>query len=345
MVRYGILGFGLHAVRRLMPGFALASNSTVTALYRRDIEQARDSAAQYKIPHAFDSAAALCHSPEVDVVFVATPNSSHLEHVLLAVEAGKPVLCEKPMGLNAQECRRMVTAANSAKALLGVAHVFRFNRSIESLRERLAAGQVGKPLFVRSEFSFMVRNHPRKWIANSKIAGGGPIVDVGVHCIDSVRHILADEIVRVHASAISDQNSGDVESAAVLSVEFARGTLGVVLVSMRADYRTPLEVTGHVGALRAMDAFSVEKPVEIELWRAGNVVEKEAKSNADAYARQVDAFSAAVEGKAAFPVPGEEGWQNQEVLDAVYRSLRTGKAEAVATVSGLRQNSADQADR
>jgi predicted dehydrogenase len=343
MVRYGILGFGLHAVRRLMPGFARASNSTVTALYRRDITQGRNSAAQYKIPHAFDSVAALCRSPEVDVVFIATPNSFHLEHVLLAVEAGKPVLCEKPMGMNAEECRRMVIAASSANVLLGVAHVFRFNHSIEVLRERLAAGQVGKPVFVRSEFSFMVRNHPRKWIANSKIAGGGPIVDVGVHCIDSMRHILADEIVRVHASAASDKNSGDVESAAVLSLEFARGTLGVALISMCAEYRTPLEVTGGAGTLRAMDAFSVDRPVEIELWRAGNLIEKETKSNADAYARQVDAFSAAVEGKAAFPIPGEEGWQNQQVLDAVYRSLRTGKAELVPTISQLRQNSADQA--
>lgn len=332
MVRYGILGFGLHAVRRLMPGFALASNSTVTALSRRDISQARDSAAQYKIPHAFDSAAALCHSPEVDVIFVATPNSAHLEDVLLAVEAGKPVLCEKPMGMNAEECRRMVSAASSAKVLLGVAHVFRFDRSVESLRERVAAGHVGKPLFARSDFSFMVRNHPRKWLTNAKIAGGGPIVDVGVHCVDSIRHILGDEIVRVHARATSDPNSGDVESSALLSLAFSSGTLASIWVSIRAEYRTPVEVIGDSGTLRALDAFSVDKPVEIELWRAGKVIERETKSNADAYARQVDAFSAAVEGKGAFPVPGEEGWQNQEVLDAVYRSLRTGKAEAVPIV-------------
>jgi predicted dehydrogenase len=283
------------------------------------------------------SAAALCRSHEVDVVFVTTPNSSHLEHVLLAVEAGKPVLCEKPMGVNAEECLRMVTAASSANVLLGVAHVFRFDRSIESLRERLVAGQVGSPLFVRSEFSLLVRNHPRKWITNSHIAGGGPIVDVGVHCIDSIRYILTDEIVRVHASAGTDQDSGDVESAAVLSLEFARGALGVIWVSIRAEYRTPLEVIGDAGTLRAMDAFSIEKPVEIELWKAGNLIERETKSNADAYARQVDAFSAAVEGKAAFPVPGEEGWQNQEVLDAAYRSLRTGKVESVPTVSWLRK--------
>jgi predicted dehydrogenase len=131
---------------------------------------------------------------------------------------------------------------------------------------------------------------------------------------------------------MSDHDSGDVEAAAVLSLQFARGTLGSVLVSTRAEYRTPLELVGETGVLRAEDSFSVERPIEIELRRGGIVVEKETVSNSDAYARQVDTFSAAIEGNAEFPAPGEEGWQNQEVLDAAYRSLRSGKAESVPLV-------------
>ena len=139
MIRWGILGFGLHAVRRLMPGFALARQSRVTGLFRRDLETACASAAQYDIAHAFDSAAALCRSPEVDAIFVATPNRSHLKDVLLAIDSGKPVLCEKPMGMNATECRQMVEAARRANHLLGVAQSFRFERSTAGLRERVAA--------------------------------------------------------------------------------------------------------------------------------------------------------------------------------------------------------------
>ena len=332
MIRYGIFGFGLHAVRRLMPGFALASNSRVTALFRRDMKQAEASAAEYKIPHAFDSAADLCRSPEVDAIFVATPNCSHLEDVLLAIESGKPVLCEKPMGMNAGECRQMVEAARRAKLLLGVAQVFRFERSTASLCERVAVGQVDRPVFARAEFSYAVRSHPRKWLTDAKIAGGGPIADVGVHCIDALRYILNDEIVRVTAIGMSDQDSGEVEAAAVLCLEFARGTLGSVLVSARAEYRTPFEIVGETGVLRAEDAFSVERPIEIEFRRGGSVVEKEMVSNADAYARQVDTFSAAIEGNAEFPAPGEEGWQNQEVLDGAYRSLKSGRTETVTLI-------------
>jgi predicted dehydrogenase len=336
MIRYGIFGFGLHAVRRLMPGFALASNSRMTALFRRDMKQAQASAAEYRIPHAFDSAAELCRSPEVDAIFVATPNCSHLKDVLLALESGKPVLCEKPMGMNAGECRQMVEAARRAKLLLGVAQVFRFERSTASLRERVAVGQVGRPVFARAEFSYAARTHPRKWLTDAKIAGGGPIADVGVHCIDALRYILSDEVVRVTASGVSDQDSGEVEAAAVLSLEFARGTLGSVLVSARAEYRSPLEIVGETGVLHAEDAFSVERPIEIELRRGGSIVEKEMVSNADAYARQVDMFSAAIEGGPGFPVPGEEGWQNQEILDAAYRSLKSGKAESVPLIEKKR---------
>jgi predicted dehydrogenase len=336
MIRYGIVGFGLHAVRRLMPGFALASNSRVTALLRRDLKEAQASAAQYKIPNAFDSVADLCRCPDVDAVFVATPNCAHLKAVLLAIESGKPVLCEKPLAMNAGECRQMVEAARLAKLLLGVAQVFRFERSTASLRERVAAGQVGRPVFARAEFSYPTRTHPRKWLTDAKIAGGGPIADVGVHCIDILRYILNDEVVRVTATEMSDQDSGEVEAAAVLSLKFARGTLGSVLVSTRAEYRTPFEIVGESGVLRADDAFSVEGPVEIEFRRGGRVCEKEMMSNQDAYARQVGMFSAAIEGHSEFPAPGEEGWQNQEVIDAAYRSLRNGKAETVSLVDKKR---------
>src|SRR5215467_10949768 len=216
MIRFGILGFGLHAVRRLMPGFALARNCRVTALSRREMSQAQASAQQYGIPLAFDSAHALCSSPEVDAVLVTTPNASHLNDVLLAVRCGKPVLCEKPMGIAADECRRMVEAARQAKLLLGVAQVFRFEHSTAWLRKKLASGSAGTPIFARAEFSFPGRNHARKWLTTAAIAGGGPIADIGVHCIDALRYILDDEVVSVVGGTARDSDSGEVESAAAL---------------------------------------------------------------------------------------------------------------------------------
>jgi predicted dehydrogenase len=334
MVRFGIAGFGLHAVKRLMPGFAKAKRSRVTALSRRSMAAARDSAAEYKIPLGFDSVAAMAASPEVDAVLVTTPNASHLVDVLAAIDAGKHVLCEKPMAMNADECRQMVEAARRRGVVFGVAHVFRFDESVLRFRELLKSGKIGKAIFARSEFSFLADpSHPRKWLYDSAIAGAGPIFDIGVHCIDTLRFVLNDEVTRVSASAASDERSGDVESAASLTLEFSRGTIGTVLVSYRAAYRTPLELVGDSGVIRAEDALNVEHPIEIQLQREGKVVETATVSNQSVYALQVDAFADAVEGKSRFPIPGEEGWQNQEVLDAAMRSLRTGKSENLPRVS------------
>jgi predicted dehydrogenase len=321
----------LHAVKRLMPGFSLARNCRVTALSRRTLGKAQESARQHNIPLAFDSAEDLCRSPEVDAVLVTTPNACHLADVLLALRCGKPVLCEKPMGVQAHECRQMVEAARSSGLLLGVAQVFRFEESTARLRERVAAGEIGKIVFARSEFSFPGgTGHARAWLHDSAVAGGGPIADVGVHCVDALRYILQDEVVRVSARGVHD--TGTVESAAVLTLEFSRGTLGTVAVSFRAEYRSPLELVGETGVLRADDALNVERPIKLELRRAGSVVESDEVSNRLAYARQVDAFADGVEGKTKFAVPGEEGWQNQEILDAAYRSLKSGKTEDVTQV-------------
>lgn len=323
-------------MKRLMPGFAAAGNCRVAALSRRNLEQARASASQHGIPLAFDSAEDLCRSPEVDAVFVTTPNASHLQDVLTALRFGKPVLCEKPMALNGDECRQMVGAAREAGVLLGVAHVFRFEDSVNRFRDYLAAGKIGKPIFARSEFSLVVNtDHPRRWAHDLTIAGGGPIPDVGVHCVDALRFILQDEVVSLSAQARSDELSGKVESAASLALEFSRGTMGTVMVTFRSPYRTPLEIVGETGSLRADDGLSVDKPIAIELRRGGTVKDTETVSNPSAYTRQVEAFADAVEGKAPFPIAGEEGWKNQEVLDAAYRSIKSGKAERVHTVPAL----------
>jgi predicted dehydrogenase len=333
MIRFGIAGFGLHAVRRLMPGFVLAQNCKVVALSRRDSNKAREAAAQYGIPHIFGSTEELSRCHEVDAVLVTTPNACHLQDVLTAVSAGKPVLCEKPMGMDADECRQMVEAARAAGVLLGVAQVFRFEESTARFRERVAVGDIGRPIFARAEFSFPGMDHHRTWLYNRATAGGGPIADVGVHCIDALRYILQDEPRRVTAVGHSDEHSGDVEAAAVLTLEFQRGTLATVLVSFRAHYRTPLEIVGDAGVLRANDALNVERPIAVELWREGQRIAEETVSNQLAYAKQVDSFAAAVEGREAFPAPGEQGWQNQIILDAAYRSLSSGKSEEISKFS------------
>lgn len=331
MVRFGILGFGLHAVRRLMPGFAHAKRCTVTALWRRDWERAQQSVREYsKFPlRAYDSPESLCSSPEVDAVFVASPDALHLEHTLIALKHRKPVLCEKPMAMNASECERMLAATEKAGVLLGIAQNFRFNRSVNRMRELVAEGRIGRPLLARSEFFYSTRASARSWINDPSLACGGPVGDVAVHCIDALRYILQDEVTSVYARALSDEYSGAVESAAALLLEFHKGIIANVSVTTRAEYRSPFWIIGDGGLVGAEDALNVDHPLKLILKPLDGEQSVDEMSNDTGYAEQVDAFAMSVERGIAFRAPGIEGLKNQRVLDAAYRSIRTGNRELV----------------
>lgn len=328
MVRFGIAGFGLHAVKRLMPGFADAKNCRVTALSRREPERALESAREFGIEHAFTSTAELCACPEVDAVFIATPDAMHLDDVLDAVRHGKPALVEKPMAMNADESRQMVEAARSAGVLLGVAHVMRFEESVRWFRDRVASGAIGKPVLARAAFVAPLLVSARTWINDPNLATGGPLADIGVHCFDTLRYVLGDEVQSVMAQATYDSH-WVVEASGTTLFQFASGTLATMSVSARAPYQTMLEVIGEDGILSAVNALNVDHPVTVELRRGFDVVEKREVSNANAYTAQVEAFADAVASGKPFDIPAEDGLQNQLILDAIFRSVKSGQTETV----------------
>ncbi|HEX6879813.1 MAG TPA: Gfo/Idh/MocA family oxidoreductase, partial [Terriglobales bacterium] len=262
-------------MKRLMPGFAGAKQSKVVALSRRSSDKAKAAGEQYKIPHVFLTTEELCRCNDVDAIFVASPDSLHLQDVLTAAQHRKHILCEKPMAMNTEQAVQMVNAAKDAGVLLGVAHCFRFEKSVHRIRQRIASGDIGQVIFARAEFSYPGTNHARTWLTDAKMAAGGPVADVGVHCIDALRFILEDDPVTVQAVAHYDQVSGEVEAASILNLSFGRGILATVLVSTRAEYRTPVEIVGTKGVLRAEDAFTVDHPIQLKLVRGGHVVETE----------------------------------------------------------------------
>ena len=326
MIRFGIAGFGLHAVKRLMPGFASARNCKVTALSRRDLERARESAREFGIEHAFTSTAELCTSADVDAVFIATPDALHLADVFEAVRHRKPVLVEKPMAMNAAEARLMVDSAREAGVLLGVAHVMRFEESVRWFRERIGANAIGKPVLARAAFIAPLLTSPRTWINDPHLATGGPLADVGVHCLDTLRYVLTDDVLSVMAQATYDSH-WVVEASGTTLFHFASGTLGTMSVSARAPYQTLLEVIGEDGILSAVNALNVEHPITLELRRGFDVIERREVLNDRAYTTQVEAFADAVESGKPFEIPGEQGLQNQLILDAIFRSVKSGRTE------------------
>lgn len=321
-VRFAILGFGHHAVRRLLPGFVRSENTVLAGMWRRDQEAACANAAEYGIAHNFASREELCASPEIDAVFVTSPDAMHKDDTLLAIAHGKAVLCEKPLAMSAGDAEEMVRAAEQAGVLFGVAQNFRYNRSLEWMKEKIASGAIGEPQLARAEFCYPAQKAARKWIMDPSLACGGPIGDVGVHCIDALRFVLGLEVESISTMARTDAYSREVEAVASMQVEMSGNVLATVTTSARAAYRTLVEIVGTNGVLIAENGLTVDRPVEIELRRAGEPVESVTLDNADGYALMLDGFADAMRGGAKFRATGSDGVKNMRALDAAYASWR-----------------------
>jgi 1,5-anhydro-D-fructose reductase (1,5-anhydro-D-mannitol-forming) len=265
----------------------------------------------------------------VDVVFITSPDAMHRDDMLLALQQGKAVLCEKPLAMNAAEAAEMAAAAKAAGVLYGSGQNFRFNRSLERIREQILAGRIGKPQLAHAQYAYPAAQAPRRWIADPTLACGGPIADVGVHCIDALRYVLDEEVVTVSTLARKDDPADRVEEVASLQLEMSGGVFANVTASARAPYRTVVEVVGSEGALIAENGLTVDRPVEIVLRRGGEVVETVTVENGDGYVRMLDSFALAFRGEGTFRASGEDGVQNMRALDAAYKSWVTGLREVV----------------
>lgn len=326
--RYAILGFGHHATRRLVPAFARCAQSTLTGLWRRNPETSAADAKLHRIKH-FQSAEELCASPDVDVVFITSPDAMHLDDARLAFAHGKAVLCEKPLAMNAGQAAEMLSLSKQAGCAFGVGQNFRYNRSVEYLRDQIAAGLIGTPQLAHAQYAYPAAQAPRKWITDPSLACGGPIADVGVHLIDALRFILAAEVLSISVLASKDEASGQVEAISTMQLALSTGAFANVTATARSPYRTLIEVVGSTGVLVAENALSVDQPVDIVLRRSGKPVETVTLSNEDGYVRMIDAFTASLPSGTAYRASGVDGVTNQKVLDAAFRSWHSGLREVL----------------
>jgi predicted dehydrogenase len=262
-------------------------------------------------------------------VFITSPDAMHRDDALLALRHGKAVLCEKPLAMNAAEAEEMAAAAKAAGVLFGVAQNFRFNRSLEWMRAQIAAGRIGEAQLAHAQFCYPADKSSRRWIMDPSLACGGPIGDVGVHCIDALRYVLGEDVRSVSTVARRGGASGAVEAVASLQVEMTGGVFANVTVSGDALYRTLVEVTGGAGVLIAENGLTVDRPVQLVVYQAGEPVETTTVENGDGYVRMLDCFARAFRGEGTFPASGEDGVRNMRALDAAYRSWQSGLREHV----------------
>ncbi len=317
-LKLGILGFGQFAEEAILPAIRRSPFLELVAIQKRHLDQAKARAAQYAIPFAYDSEEALLSNSEVEAVFVTSANNQHLPQTKKAAQHGKPVLCEKPMALTVGEAEEMIAVCKANGVPLMIAHMLRFSESVRQLKKMVTSGELGTVRFVRSDFSIDASNSPRTWLADPAVAGGGPVMDIGVHALDTIRFILGREVEDVAAFLDRPLTSNQIEQEAEIGLRFSGGILGVIQTSFRLPFQAFVELKGTRGTAILMNYTQNLGTAQFVFIDPDFTERRLLMPNGDFYRAELEAFARAVQTGEPVPVPGEEGLKNQIVLDRVY---------------------------
>ena len=252
-VGWGLVGCGDIARKRVAPALRDLDNCELVAVSRADAARAESFAAEFGAKRWHADWRDLVKEPEVEAVYVATPVHLHAEQAVAAAEAGKHVLCEKPMALTVAECERMNAAAEANGVRLGVAYYRRFYPAVEKVKQIIESGEIGVPVvaqvnaFERFE---PAPEDPRRWLLDRRQSGGGPMFDFGCHRIEVLVNLFGD-VKAVKGLASNVLFEREVEDTACALLQFERGTQGVISVTHAArDPQDTLEVFGSEGSVR-----------------------------------------------------------------------------------------------
>jgi predicted dehydrogenase len=319
-IRYGIIGFGLFAERAIAGAIEDSPNSELVAIQKRSLALARQKADALSIPYAFSSPAELVECPDVDAVFIVSANSAHHDETVTAARAGKHVLVEKPMALNATEARHMIEECEQNRVKLMVGQVVRFSPVVRRIRDLVKSGSLGRIISARADYLFNARFSKRSWIYDRSLAGGGPVFDIGVHCLDTLSFILDDQVRTVHSQLSPVPTSTATERTAILGLQYSKGTLASITCSFEAPARQiNIEIIGTDGLAQATDFTLSATRIRLNITRRTETVDTTGETIdvdvPDLYVDEVTAFSDCILNDSDSPVPGAAGLQSQKVLD------------------------------
>jgi predicted dehydrogenase len=322
-LRWGFLGASRIGRGALAPAVHTAGH-TLHAVAARDLSRAEAFAREQGANRAYGSYEEMLADPDVDLVYNALPNDLHLPMTVAALEAGKHVLCEKPITLNAEETRELQAAERRTGRVVLEAFSYRFHPQIDRAREIVASGALGEIMTARASFTFLLdRPEDFRWKPG---LGGGALYDVGCYCVNGLRRVLSREPVRAAAFA-RDEGGVDVHLTGLL--DFGGGLAGHFDCGLRSAYGQSLEIVGETGTLRLSRPYS-SKNTETTLTAGENT---ETFTPLDPYAEMVAHLGRVALGEEAPRFPLSESEAQMRVLDALFESARTGGVVDVAQSS------------
>jgi D-xylose 1-dehydrogenase (NADP+, D-xylono-1,5-lactone-forming) len=317
LVRWGIISTA-RINDKFIAGARQSSALEILAVASRQRDSAERYAADNGIERAYGGYDALLADPDIDAVYISLPNSMHVEWTVKALEAGKHVLCEKPMGRRAADVQMAFDVAEREGRLLMEAFMYRHNPQTRRLVELLEAGAVGRVRLIRSAFSFAAGDPGD--VRLSRELEGGALMDVGCYCVSAAR-LVAGEPVHVRAEQISGGDGVDVRLVATM--RFADDVLAHFDAGLALDTRDALEVVGDEGTLFLDDPWHCLEPV-IQLYRDGEreLIEVEVVSS---YLLEAENLSAAIRGDAPLLLGRADAVGQARAIEALYEAADTGQ--------------------
>ena len=330
-LRWGILGAAKIAVEKVIPAMQRGALTEIAAIASRDEGRAQMVARRHGIPKAYGSYEALIADPDIDAIYIPLPNHLHLPWTKAAAEAGKHVLCEKPIGLSADEAREFVALRDRTGVYIQEAFMVWTHPQWRKLAEWCRSGALGAVRGYVGTFSYFNDNPAN--IRNVAAWGGGGVMDIGCYLILTSRMVFGEEPRRVCALVDRDPESG-VDTLASIMLDYPSGQ-AIGMCSMRVTPHQRVQVFGTINRAEIEIPFNAPNDRPCHLWIDdgrdvfGSGRRVEPVETCDQYTVQGDLFSKAILDGTPQPFPLELSVRNMEIIDAVFRSAESGSWIAV----------------
>jgi predicted dehydrogenase len=335
-VGYAIVGLGHLALGEILPAFGESKHCRPAALVSGDRAKAAAVAAHYGIDprHIYDYKTfdRLHDDPDVDVVYVVLPNGLHAEYTIRAAQAGKHILCEKPMANTVAECNQMIAACSKAQRKLMIAYRLQYEPYNREAIRLARSGELGK-LKAFGARNGQTQGDPKQWRLKKALAGGGALVDLGIYCINAARYLSGEEPIEVAAfihSTANDPRFTEVEEQVDFLMQFPSGMQAACSTSYGYHDSKRFRLSGEAAWLELDPAFPY-RGQQLRIGRKpasgdGEAIETRVLAAKNHFALEMDHFARCVRENRRPHTPGEEGMQDMKIISALYEAAGSRRA-------------------
>jgi predicted dehydrogenase len=332
-IGFAVVGLGSIAKSSVLPAFANCKKAKLVALVGRDQTSAQPLAKKFKVKSFFgnDQFAECLANPEISAVYIATPNGEHTELTIQAANAGKHVLCEKQLAATVAQASAMVDACRKNGVLLMTAYRKYFEPSCVYIKNLIQSGSLGRIDVMHTAFSELhVAGVSIPWLLDARAAGGGPLMDLGVYCVNTTRWLAGEDPIDVTAQVWRNDKARfrDVEEGISFRLQFPSGMIVQGTSTYGAAPSSVVFIQGSKGWVSLTPAFPFDEERRLIGKLEGRWLEKKF-GLVDEFAPEIDVFAEAIQKRGGIEADGEQGLRDMKIIAAIYEAAKKQTSIAI----------------